>query len=530
MAINYIRSTYAKKSRPNSTAGRDSADYVLRLGKYKNLTEENEEGQKYLFQKIAENEKIVSVSEQVPHDWKTDNKKFGEQFREFSKDADDFERNNGQTLNKLVLALPRELKTEKEQQAYTQEFLKQTGLDKQAHLAVLHLDPQNHNPHAHILFSARKLDFTCPMKADGSTDRKAYFSRQNPKDQRFGSGDLKQGRAWTADIKKTNQDLIRSIPGLEDWKPTTDGKREHHQGRERTNENYKNIVEKNQGIREERAAANVVSIADDKAQTVSISQVNEYESKSEKELDSDRNDIQKALQTAQQHKRDKNPKIQAAGAKLEQELNDKLAKLDAEREKRRNKADKKKSTQQPDHQEPKKQASGAVLGAPKSHDYGRDMDKYLSLKDLQDRQNKADNNRIFLDDKKHAAQVDAQRDAQARDTQKQQSGTAREADNLFKQMSNTYGEEHTQQARERFDAMPPSQQADLLNNLPTQPEKMRGERAGDFMNAINYKHEAAQEIQHPTWGANNAQGFITSADKMKKLKPSWQKYATPRPR
>lgn len=530
MAINYIRITAAKKSRPNSTAGKDAADYVLRQGRYKNLTEENEDGQKYLFQKIEDNEKIVNVSEQVPNDWKTDNKNFGEQFQQFAKDADDLERKNGATLNKLVLALPRELKTEKEQQAYCQDFLKQTGLDKQAHLAVLHLDPQNHNPHAHILFSARQLNFTCPTKADGSTDKKAYFSRQNPKDPVFGAGDLKQCKSWTNDLKKTNQDLIRSISGLEDWKPTADGKREHHQGRERNNENYKNIVEKNQGIRAERTAANVVSIADDKAQTVSISQVNEHESKSEKELEHDKNDIQRGLQQAATWKRDKNPKLAQEGARLEQELNDKLAKLDAEREKRRNKADKKKPTQQPDHQEPKKSQAGAVLGAPKSHDYGRDMDKYVSLKDLQDRQSKAANNRIFLDDKRHAQQIDAQRDAQARDTEKQQSGTAREADNLFKQMSNTYGEEHTQQARQRFDAMPVSQQADLLNNLPTQPEKMRGERAGDFMNAINYKHEASQEIQHPTWGAGQAQGFITSADKMKKLKPSWQKYATPRPR
>ena len=77
--------------------------------------------------------------------------------------------------------------------------------------------------------------------------------------------------------------------------------------------------------------------------------------------------------------------------------------------------------------------------------------------------------------------------------------------------------------------MSAGQQTNLLNNLPT-TEKLKGERAGDFMNAINRKYET--EVYSPTWGASEAPAFITSAERMKQLKPqpSWKKYATPRPR
>ncbi len=520
MAINYLRSTYAKKSRGKSTAARDSADYVLRDGKFKNLIEENQDGLKNPFSKIEDGEKIVQVSEAVPHDWDKNSKKFGSQFRAFSKDADNLERSNSQTLQRLVLALPRELSDQNSQQTYIKDFMKQTGLDQQPHLAVMHIDPKNHNPHAHIIFSARPLDFKCPKKNDGSTDLKAFFSRQNPKNQTFGSGDLKQGRAWTKQAMVVNQNLIRAIPGLGQWQPQRDGQKEHHQGRERTNDNYKNIIDHNQSIRAERTTANVVSIADDKAQSVSITQANPYQDKSEKELEHEQNDIQKDLQANSKNKQAKNPKVREEATKLEQELNAKLAKIKAEQEKRRNKTDKPKPTQQPQHhgQDHKTILNNATLS--KSHDYSRDLDKNASLKDNQDQRNKVNSNRLNQDDQRTAQQVDAQRDAQAQQTKQQQDGTAREADNLFNQMAKTYGADETKQARERFDAMPAGQQAAILNNLTTKPEKIRGERAGDFMNAINYKHEAAQE---------QAQGFITSAEKMKQLKPTpgWKKFATP---
>lgn len=515
MAINYLRSTYAKKSRGKSTAARDSADYVLRDGKFKNLIEENQDGLKNPFSKIEDGEKIVQVSEAVPHDWEKNSKKFGSQFRAFSKDADNLERSNSQTLQRLVLALPRELADQNAQQTYIKDFMKQTGLDQQPHLAVMHIDPKNHNPHAHILFSARPLNFKCPKKNDGSTDLKAFFSRQNPKNQTFGSGDLKQGRAWTKQAMVVNQNLIRTIPGLGQWQPQRDGQKEHHQGRTRGNDNYKNIVDHNQEIRASRASANVVKNQENDIATLA-------NTKSPKELSQDLEKAKKDLAAIAAMKSDKSPKIRDQAKATERELQSKIAQLEAASARHKANRDKKQHSkmQQPDHhgQDHKTILNNATLS--KSHDYSRDLDKNASLKDNQDQRNKANNNRLNQDDQRTAQQVDAQRDAQAQQTKQQQDGTAREADNLFNQMAKTYGAEETKQARQRFDAMPPSQQASLLNDLPTKPEKMKGERAGDFMNAINYKHEAAQE---------QAQGFITSAEKMKQLKPTpgWKKFATP---
>lgn len=271
MAIQYIRASGAKKSRENSTAARDSADYILRQGKYRELLEDDAPSRQSKLTFIPDDEKIIPVSESVPHDWQDDQKSdFGSQFRTFARDADDLERKNGRSLYKMVLAIPRELKGEKERQAFCQEFIQATGLDRQPHLAVLH-DNQK-NPHMHLIFSERQLSFACPKRPDGSLDKKAFFSRQNPKDTKFGSSSKAAGREWLKEVKDTNLSLIRTVPGLEKWTPPNDGKKEKHLGVTWDNQGPKHWAREfqNKEVRAERATANVMSIGADKAQSVHI--------------------------------------------------------------------------------------------------------------------------------------------------------------------------------------------------------------------------------------------------------------------
>ncbi len=112
----------------------------------------------------------------------------------FAKDAVDFfdkadklERANGRSYRSMVFAIPREAT---DPLAWAQALTDAMLEDKHAYRLAIHLDKDNHNPHAHLMFSERGL--TAGMEA------KDFFTRANPKEKRI-SGTA--GKRWLEDMK-----------------------------------------------------------------------------------------------------------------------------------------------------------------------------------------------------------------------------------------------------------------------------------------------------------------------------------------
>ncbi|OOF40825.1 hypothetical protein BKK50_09135 [Rodentibacter rarus] len=80
--------------------------------------------------------------------------------RLFWESADIYERSNARVCTEIEFALPRELNLE-QQQILVNEFIKQS-IDNDKHKLpysfAIHNDPENHNPHCHLIFSERHQD------------------------------------------------------------------------------------------------------------------------------------------------------------------------------------------------------------------------------------------------------------------------------------------------------------------------------------------------------------------------------------
>lgn len=636
MAIQYIRASGAKKSRENSTAARDSADYILRHGKYRELLEDDAPSRQPKLTFIPDDEKIIPVSESVPRDWQDKEKSdFGSEFRAFAKDADNLERKNGRSLYKMVLAIPKELKGEKERQAFCQDFIQATGLDRQPHLAVLH-DNQK-NPHMHLIFSERRLDFTCPERPDGSLDKKAFFSRQNPKDTKFGSSSKAEGREWLKEVKDTNLSLIRTVPGLEEWAPPNDGKKEKHLGVTWDNQGPKHWAREfqNNEIRTGRADASVMSIGSDKAQSVHIQKrfnsdelfvkmdskqinnieftvsakpteragerftfniegftdymeppkatgaviqeatpagdlsreqnkevstlgANPYEGKSEKELEADKSDIRRGLADAESMKREANPKLRQEGERLEKELLEKMAMLDAENARRRNNMDKNDKPQKQEQSqgtpEPKRVQEAAALGAPKQSGHDKALDEIVAMKKMVEKAKQQQDAQAILLNERMEKQVDLERKKQGEEALKRQEGMAREADRLIKQVANSsaYGPDEATQLHQRYKELSASEVEQVFNRFDGQADmydssKDKSAAAANFINSVNYVYEGnrgannvfskdytpIEDDEEEPWEAGELftlGGFITSYAKNQMARGKKKKYDRPRPR
>lgn len=118
------------------------------------------------------------------------------------KAADTYERDNGRLFRELIVALPREL-TLDQQKALCHDFAeKATTLKDGGKLPftlAIHIDPENHNPHCHLMISERIND---GIPRNAST----WFKRANPKEPKKG-GALKSqelnGPKWLNPTRET---------------------------------------------------------------------------------------------------------------------------------------------------------------------------------------------------------------------------------------------------------------------------------------------------------------------------------------
>ncbi|OOF46697.1 hypothetical protein BKK51_01790 [Rodentibacter trehalosifermentans] len=119
----------------------------------------------------------------------------------FWESADIYERSNARVCTEIEFALPRELNLE-QQQILVNEFIKQT-IDNDKHKLpysfAIHNDPENNNPHCHLIFSERHQD---------GIDRtpEQFFKRANSKALELG-GAMKSkhanAREFVQDVRTT---------------------------------------------------------------------------------------------------------------------------------------------------------------------------------------------------------------------------------------------------------------------------------------------------------------------------------------
>jgi hypothetical protein len=115
---------------------------------------------------------------------------------EFFVQADDKERANGRSYRSVVFAIPNEA-VDKCQ--WAQEFTQTLLGNKHAYRLAVHIPQNQHNPHAHLMFSER-----------GQADMPAetYFGRKNVKERVFSGSKSKQ---WLDGAKRQYLALIRRL-------------------------------------------------------------------------------------------------------------------------------------------------------------------------------------------------------------------------------------------------------------------------------------------------------------------------------
>lgn len=437
MAIAYVSTNTTKKSANNSSAGQACVDYIRREGKYapENYKEEGHS-----------NESIVEISQAVPKDWE------GKDFRNFAEDGDRLERVNGASFRKMVVAIPREITEEKDRTEYANQWIAHQGLNQFPHLAVLH--NQENNPHFHIIFSERNLNFTCPNRQDGSTDLKAFFSRQNPKDPQFGAGDRQMGQQWLKDVKEKNIDLIRTVDGLQNWEPPK-GKPEPKIGPAWKNVDpsiREEIQEKVQTIRAEKSQTkeqdfvstfvkfsendtsatteNLSSSENDKSETSKSSEFTQKRDEAKKQVE----DLQNTLNSS---KGEANGQVRAQLTVAKTQLALLEAQMVKEQTRQRQQSDK---AAERDAKKMAKDVAKVLEGSPKSSNQSdqhatpssksssqdHTLDNIVARKDALEAQKRQEDLQALKENERHTQSIDRQRDQQAQETQKQQQGMAQE--------------------------------------------------------------------------------------------------------
>lgn len=112
--------------------------------------------------------------------------------QDFWKACDEYERANGRAYTEFEIDLPNELNQE-QQIALVKDFVKKNLGDKHTYSFAIHtkeaaLDKSFKNPHAHIMFTERKLDGI-------ERSREQFFKRYNPKKPELGG--TRKDRNWT---------------------------------------------------------------------------------------------------------------------------------------------------------------------------------------------------------------------------------------------------------------------------------------------------------------------------------------------
>lgn len=115
---------------------------------------------------------------------------------DFFAEADQNERSNGRSYRSIVFAIPNEAIDKCE---WAQEFAQTLLGNKHAYRLAVHIPQNQHNPHAHLMFTER-----------GQADMPAetYFGRKNAKERAFSGSKSKQ---WLDSAKRQYLALIRRL-------------------------------------------------------------------------------------------------------------------------------------------------------------------------------------------------------------------------------------------------------------------------------------------------------------------------------
>ena len=175
--------------------GARHADYIAREGRYASAGHDEYIERSGRFSKYED--LVCSESGNMP-EWAQDNPK------EFWRAAEDFERANGRVYREIEVAIPNEL-TQDQQKELVKEFVEQQLGKEHPYTYAIHdkpasLNPAERQPHAHIMFSERKIDGI-------DRDKEQFFKRANDKEPERGGA--KKDRQW---IQKSKLEEVRA-----DW-------------------------------------------------------------------------------------------------------------------------------------------------------------------------------------------------------------------------------------------------------------------------------------------------------------------------
>lgn len=135
MAIYHLNVRYCSKSKGQSAKAK--SEYINRLDKYSNRLDDLQFSGFGNMPKFAENNP-----------------------QKFWQASDLYERENARVCTEIVVALPKEL-TEEQQQNLVRSFINNTvnsDKNKLPYSFAIHNDKDGNNPHCHLIFSERKLD------------------------------------------------------------------------------------------------------------------------------------------------------------------------------------------------------------------------------------------------------------------------------------------------------------------------------------------------------------------------------------
>lgn len=142
--------------------GAAHADYIAREGRYASAGEKNNDREVGGHDEYIAREGRFGKYEDLMYSESGNMPKWAENSKDFWRAAEEYERANGRVYTEIEVALPNEL-TNEQKIELVQEFVKeQFGSDHPYSLAIHEkdaaLDPSKRQPHAHIMFSERKLD------------------------------------------------------------------------------------------------------------------------------------------------------------------------------------------------------------------------------------------------------------------------------------------------------------------------------------------------------------------------------------
>lgn len=160
----------------------DHSQYLEREGKYEKIAEER-------------GEEVIRGHGNMP-EWAETPKQFWEA-------SEKYERANANHYREIEVAIPKEL-TKDEMERTVKDYCREQFGDKHAFEYALHLDKQNHNPHAHIQFSEKINDGI-------KRSEEQYFKQANKKAPERGG--CVKSREWQAKGRKPSERLLQAREG-----------------------------------------------------------------------------------------------------------------------------------------------------------------------------------------------------------------------------------------------------------------------------------------------------------------------------